>query len=186
MPRYSCPLKAPLVFFWMYPGIKGVRERFGRVCVCVCPHFVGGWRRKREVFKNPASKTRLVSKTQWIFKLKHTVAYEWIYWHSNRFTSKSNFKRGDDLWGLHARQHTGDFSFISKVGFDYNKTFKWNAKNQTLGWTICLAFPTAAVKIKGIKITQHSTHSLFFVRFYVFVGGWGVGGLMLYYEPARQ
>lgn len=73
------------------------------------------------------------------------------------------------------RQHSGGFSFISKVGFDYNKTFKWNAKNQTLGWTICLAFPTAAVKIKGIKITQLSTHSLFFVRFYVFVGWWWGG-----------
>lgn len=52
MPRYSCPLKAPLVFWWMYPGIQGVRERFGLVCMsafmymctttckhlCVCAH----------------------------------------------------------------------------------------------------------------------------------------------------
>lgn len=60
------------------------------------------------------------------------------------------------------------------MGFDNNKTFKWNAKNQTLGWTIYLAFPTAAVKeIKKNKqqITRHSARSLFFVHFNVSAGG---------------
>lgn len=184
MPRYSCPLKAPLLFFWMYPCIKGVREKFGRVCVCV--HILQVAEDEKEKFsKISASKTCLVSKTRWIFKLKHTVAYQWILLAILVVLLQNLILKEGMICGVcMPRQHTGGFSFISKVGFDYNKTFKWNAKNQTLGWTICLAFPTAAVKIKGIKITQLSTHSLFFVRFYVFVGWWG--GLMLYYEPARQ
>lgn len=91
------------------------------------------------------------------------------------------------MW-LHAKQHiAGFFSFPKSVlsGFVYNKTFKWKAKNQTLGWTVCLASPSAAVKIKGNnqQITQHSAHSLFFVHFYVSAGWWR--GLMLYYEPAH-
>lgn len=69
-------------------------------------------------------------------------------------------------------KHWRFFFSFSKVGFDYN-TFKWNAKNQTLGWNICLASPTAAVKIKENKqtMTQHSEHSLFFVNFNVSIGG---------------
>lgn len=72
-----------------------------------------------------------------------------------------------------------------RSAFVYNKTFKWNAKNQMLGWTVCLAFPSAAVKIKGNnqQITQHSMHSLFFVHFYV-SAGWR-GALMLYYDPVQ-
>lgn len=182
MPRYSCPLKAPLVFFWMYPGIKGVRERFGRVCVST---FFRWLKTKKRSFPKFQHLKHFSSLKHNGFSNENTLLHisEFIG-NSDRFTLKFNFRRGNDLWGLHARQHTGGFSFFSKVGFDYNKTFKWNAKNQALGWTICLAFPTAAVKIKGIKITQHSTHSLFFVNFYVSVGWWG--GLMLYYEPVRQ
>lgn len=39
---------------------------------------------------------------------------------------------------------------------------------------VCFASPLAAVKIKGNnqQITQHFTHSLFFVRFYVSAGWW--------------
>lgn len=38
------------------------------------------------------------------------------------------------------------------------EAFKWTAKNQTLGWTVYFAFPTAAVKIKKNKqqITLHA------------------------------
>ncbi len=70
---------------------------------------------------------------------------------------------------LHAKQ---EFFFPKWVvsGFVY-KTFKWNAKNQRLGWTVCSASPSAAVKITGNnqQITQHFTHALFFVHLCVSV-----------------
>lgn len=92
------------------------------------------------------------------------------------------------MLGLHAKKHTGDFYFpFPKWAFDYHDAFKWNAKNQTLGWIICSVLPTAVVKIKGSmqQIAKHSSRSLFFVNFYVcraMGGGWGS---LFYYDPKQ-
>lgn len=53
-------------------------------------------------------------------------------------------------------------SKVSFLGLQY-EAFKCNAKNQTLGWTVYFAFPTAAVKIKEnkLQITRRGVCTLY-------------------------
>lgn len=88
---------------------------------------------------------------------------------------KFNFRSGSDFGGCEgwtACQVTPRRFFflfcappVSKVSFlgRQYEAFKWHAKNQTLGWTVYIAFPTAAVKIKENKqqITRRGAGTLY-------------------------
>lgn len=90
---------------------------------------------------------------------------------------KFNFRSGSDFGGcggvdcMPGAQEIFSFflffcappvSKVSFLGLQY-EAFKCNAKNQTLGWTVYFAFPTAAIKIKENKqqITRRGVRTLY-------------------------
>ena len=96
---------------------KGLGKDLEYVCVhahmhvriCVCSWLVSFVQKHFEPQHSKTCVSFLKKKRKSLFRLKHTVAYEWVYWQFWAFHLEIQFQRRESFVWSHAKQHTAAF-----------------------------------------------------------------------------